>query len=145
VAIQPRFLAAILGVCCLASGSSTTPPKQPGEPRSDLEMQACSSVCLDDDGSPVFGANMDHVTIDAGYLYVNPRGLQKTGLDPGSGGRLASWVSRYASVTFNLVGYEYAWAGMNERGLSISTMALGPMSHPTPDGRPPLDSGRWMQ
>ena len=107
--------------------------------------RACSALCLDDRGSPVFGASMDHVTIDAGYVFINPRGLEKTSLDASVDGRYLTWVSQYASLTFNLVGYHYAWAGMNEAGLVLSTMALGPLSQPVNDHRLPLDSGVWVQ
>jgi choloylglycine hydrolase len=54
-------------------------------------------------------------------------------------------VSRYASLTFNLVGYQYAWAGINEEGLVLSTMSLDQTRVPPADARPPLDSGMWMQ
>ena len=52
---------------------------------------------------------------------------------------------RYASISFNLVGYQYAWGGMNERGLSLTTMSLDETRQPTADARPPLDSGEWVQ
>jgi len=105
----------------------------------------CSALCLSDRSSPVFGANMDHVTVDAGYLFLNPRGIERTSLDTSIEGRQLTWVSQYASLTFNLVAYNYAWAGMNEAGLVLSTMALGPLSQPVNDRRPPLDSGVWVQ
>jgi hypothetical protein len=38
-----------------------------------------------------------------------------------------------------------AWAGMNEAGLMISTMALGETQNPEPDERPPLASSFWAQ
>jgi len=107
--------------------------------------RACSALCLNDRGSPVFGANMDHVTVDAGYVFLNPRGIERTSLDASIDGRHLTWVSQYASLTFNLVAYNYAWAGMNEAGLVLGTMALGPLSQPVNDRRLPLDSGVWVQ
>jgi choloylglycine hydrolase len=38
-----------------------------------------------------------------------------------------------------------AWAGMNEAGLTISTMWLGETENPAPDERPPLVSPLWIQ
>ena len=113
--------------------------------RPDRAGEYCSSVALDNGGATVFGANLDHVSVWQGLVYNNKRGTSKTGLSPGTTGVRARWVSRYASITFNLVGYEYAWAGMNERGLVMSTMSLPATVDPRPDTRPPLDSGEWMQ
>lgn len=113
--------------------------------RPTLQPGHCSSVALDNGGATVFGANLDHVSVNAGLVFVNQRGKVKTGLSPGTTGARAHWTSRYASVTFNLVGFGYAWAGMNERGLAMSTMSLQATRCPAPDARPPLDSGEWMQ
>lgn len=78
-------------------------------------------------------------------LIVNKRGLRKKGWEPSTSGETASWVAKFGSVTFNCVGYQLAWAGMNEKGLAISTMALGETVNPVPDERPPLVSPLWMQ
>jgi penicillin V acylase-like amidase (Ntn superfamily) len=48
-------------------------------------------------------------------------------------------------VTFNLIGYQFPWAGMNEAGLIISTMSLAESQSPVPDARPPLETERWIQ
>ena len=118
-------------------------PASPGRPMAPVGH--CSSVALDNGGVTVFGANLDHVEVDRGLVFVNKRGTVKTGLYPSTTGFHARWVSTYASVTFDLVGFGYAWAGMNERGLAISTMALPATVYPSPDARPPLDSGEWIQ
>ena len=105
----------------------------------------CSSVALVDHGVVLFGANLDHVSVSAGLVFINPRGLEKSSWWAGTTGDVARWTSRYGSVTFNLVGYPFAWAGMNDQGLTLSTMSLGETEIPAPDERPPLDSGEWMQ
>ena len=105
----------------------------------------CSAVVLDNGGHGLFGANYDHNVTDEGLIFINKRGTTKSSLFTGTTGRRAHWIAQYASVTFNLVGYEYAWAGMNERGLSLSTMSLDETRTPASDRRPPLDSGEWMQ
>ena len=130
----PVFAVAALG------HPRAVPPGQAISP-----AQHCSSVALDNGGVTVFGANLDHVSVNAGLVFVNQRGKVKTGLGPSTTGARAHWVSKYASVTFNLVGFGYAWAGMNERGLVMSTMSLTATVSPCPDARPPLDSGEWMQ
>lgn len=105
---------------------------------------ACTAFCLDSSDACVFGANQDN-TLDIGLLFVNKRHVQKTTWDPSTSGEYARWTSRYGSVTVNFVGYQMAWAGMNEAGLMISTMSVSGAQGPTPDERPPFETPFWMQ
>jgi penicillin V acylase-like amidase (Ntn superfamily) len=105
----------------------------------------CTAMVLDNDGHTVFGANFDHTRTDEGLVFINKRGVVKTSVNTGTTGRRARWTTRYASISFNLVGYQYSWGGMNERGLSLSTMSLDETRQPREDARPPLDSGEWVQ
>jgi penicillin V acylase-like amidase (Ntn superfamily) len=108
-------------------------------------IEGCSSFVLVNDGFAVFAANYDN-EIHEGMLYINKRGLRKTGWTASTSGEIAQWTSRYASITVNQATYQLPWAGMNERGLSLSTMALAETVTPTPDERPPLEYGPfWMQ
>lgn len=106
--------------------------------------RACTSLCLDTPGGPVFGANLDLFSGE-GLVFVNRRGVSKEGYLSGTTGETAKWTSEYGSVTFNLVGREFAWCGMNEAGLTISTMHLPDSGLPEPDSRPPVVSGFWVQ
>lgn len=106
--------------------------------------QTCSAIGLNNGGTLVFGANYDN-TIIPGLLFINKRNVAKTGWETGTTGERAQWVSRYGSVTFNQAGYQLPWAGMNEAGLVLSTMALSETQNPAPDERPPLQSSLWMQ
>jgi penicillin V acylase-like amidase (Ntn superfamily) len=105
----------------------------------------CSAVSFMAGGNTIFAANLDYKDFCRGQIFVNPRGLHKTGVLPGTTGANAEWSSQFASVTFNFVGYQIAWAGMNEAGLVMSTMSLNQTELPRPDARPLLDSGNWMQ
>ncbi|MGD8441181.1 MAG: hypothetical protein PVG53_11630, partial [Holophagae bacterium] len=87
-------------------------------------------------GTTIFGANLDYRYHCRGQVFINPRGLNKTGWLAGTTGVVADWSSAYASVTFNFVGYQLAWAGMNEAGLVMSTMSLYETELPPPDPRP---------
>jgi len=116
-----------------------------GEPQPITENDHCSAIVLENRGHSIFGANYDHTLTDEGLIFINKRGVVKSSLNTSTTGRRARWTSRYASITFNLVGYQLAWAGMNERGLSMSTMSLNETRYQQPDARPPLDSGEWMQ
>lgn len=106
--------------------------------------EACTSFGLNHDGALVFGTNFDN-TMYEGLIFINKQNTAKTGWETSPEGNVASWVSKYGSVTFNLAGYQMAWAGMNEAGLVLSTMALDETQIPAPDERPPLVSPFWMQ
>ena len=106
--------------------------------------RACSSFCLDNGDHCVFGTNQDN-PVDAAMLAVKRRQVVKTAWEPSTTGEYARWISRYGSVTFDYAGYQMVWAGMNEAGLMISTMALRKTQNPAPDSRPPLQSAFWMQ
>jgi len=113
-------------------------------PLQSISPVACTSFCLDNGDHCVFGTNLDN-TLEIGLLFVNKRHVLKTTWDPSTSGEYARWISRYGSVTINFVGYQMAWAGMNEVGLMISTMGLPETQGPIPDERPPFQSPFWMQ
>lgn len=106
--------------------------------------RACTSFLLDADDHPLFGTNRDSYR-GRGLVYINKRGVQKRGLKAGTTGAYARWTSRYGSVTFNNIGPEYPWSGMNEAGLAISTMYLRGTEMPAPDPRPPVVTAQWLQ
>lgn len=104
----------------------------------------CSSFAFPYKGSLVFGTNYDN-SFGPGQLFINKRHVGKAGWEPGTTGRLATWTSRFGSVTIACAGYQLAWSGMNEAGLVVSTMALGETAVPAPDERPSLTSALWVQ
>lgn len=108
---------------------------------------ACTSFVLDTDDGLMFAANLESGRHGInGMIYINARGLAKRSWQPGITGEVAEWTSRFGSLTFNLYGWQYPWAGINEAGLVISTMAHSDgTSTPLFDERPQLDSGAWIQ
>lgn len=110
----------------------------------DRSCEACTSLCLDVREGPVFGTNLD-LFFGEGLVFVNRRGVVKEGYLVSTTGETAKWTSEYGSATFNLVGREFAWCGINEAGLAISTMWLAASGLPEPDSRPPVVSGFWVQ
>ncbi len=105
---------------------------------------ACTSFCMDTPDGPIFGTNLD-LSSGKGLVFVNPRGIAKESFRSTPSGRTAKWVSEYGSVTFSLVGREFAWGGMNEAGLVMSTMELMVSELPEPDERVPFDSSALIQ
>jgi penicillin V acylase-like amidase (Ntn superfamily) len=112
---------------------------------SPSQTPLCTSFALERGGFIIHGENVEHESIHKGQVFINPRDMQKWGLDESTDGRIARWRSAYGSVTFNLVGYQYASGGMNEAGLTISGMSLKGSQVPEPDERPPLDEPLWVQ
>jgi penicillin V acylase-like amidase (Ntn superfamily) len=110
-----------------------------------MSEQLCTSLCLDNGDHCVFATNLDHDDVKDSQVFVNKRGVLKTGWEPSTTGEYARWISKYGSVTFNQAGYQLAWGGMNEAGLMISTMSLGETLEPDPDERPALPSALWVQ
>jgi len=56
-----------------------------------------------------------------------------------------SWVSRYGSITFNQMGKEFPFGGMNEKGLVVQMMWLEDTHYPQPDERPAITPLQWIQ
>ena len=104
----------------------------------------CTSFGLQNDGYCIFGTNHDS-SIHEGILFVNKRDISRTGWNQSTTGEVAHWTSKYGSFTFNLVGYQLPWGGMNETGLVISTMFDEESLASAPDERPLLESPLWLQ
>ena len=93
----------------------------------------CTSFCFTLQGKPFFATNYDFPdAMQEGLVFVNKRSVTKrgwtfnipNGWKPNTTSESAKWTSKYGSLTFNLAGYQLVWAGMNERGLTVSTMFL---------------------
>ena len=105
-------------------------------------LLACTSFCLKDDASLVFGKNYDW-HLDNGLVIVNKSGVTKRALLLDQSDKSAEWVSKYGSVTFNQYGRELPNGGMNEAGLVLEVMMLPSTRHPDPDSRPAVMA--WVQ
>lgn len=104
----------------------------------------CTAFAMETGEGLLFGANFDN-PFKPGLLYVNKRGVVKSGFPLKEGETPAAWTSEYGSVTIHTAPYQYPWAGMNEAGLVISTMQLDATQVPPPDTRPSLLSAGWVQ
>ncbi|MCP4897167.1 MAG: linear amide C-N hydrolase [bacterium] len=127
----------LLVITATCASSRQSPRPDPPE----AEVEDCSSLVLDNAGQAIFATNYDWSGYSPGMIFINRRGVMKTGLNPSTTGAYAEWTAKYASISFSLIGYQHAWAGMNERGLAFSTMRLDDTVNQQSDHRPPLD---WM-
>lgn len=105
--------------------------------------EACSSFCLKDGDTLLFGNNFDFWTGTARVL-INKRGVSKVAFIP-PGDVPAKWVSKYGSITFNQVGWEFPYQGMNEAGLVVAQMAFEGTKYSKPDSRGAISELQWIQ
>jgi len=81
-------------------------------------------------------------------MIVNKRSVLKTAMvndkEPGTSQPI-SWTSQYGSITFNRVGRELPFGGMNEAGLVVEQMMLFETKYPGPDSRPYTNDFQWIQ
>lgn len=129
--------------CCLqptgGPGSNSGEPSRAGT----SAAMGCTAFVLRHGGRILAGKNLDWPVGD-GIVLANPRGLEKAGWSNG-GETPASWVSRYASVTFNQLGRELPLGGMNEAGLVVEELSYAPARYPPRDGRPAVNELQWIQ
>ncbi|MGD8539238.1 MAG: linear amide C-N hydrolase [Candidatus Aminicenantes bacterium] len=103
----------------------------------------CSTFVLRSGERFVLGHNLDFYT-GMGFVVVNKRHVKKVALlYPGE--IPVKWVSKYGSITFNQLGKEFPFGGMNEKGLVVEQMWLEESQYPPADGRPALMELQWIQ
>ena len=127
--LPTRFSRSIILVCCAVLILAEV-------------LAACTTFCLEDDESLVFGRNHDW-HLDHGLVIVNKRNIAKRALLIDPGDTPVQWVSKYGSVTFNQHGRELPHGGMNEAGLVLETMSLAGTRYPDRDARPAVMA--WLQ
>lgn len=103
----------------------------------------CTSFVLKNGKSLLLGHNLDwHIGI--GLLMINKRNVEKTALMD-SLENPAKWISKYGSITFNQVGRDLPYGGMNETGLVIEQMSLPGTQYPSKDNRNSISACQWIQ
>ena len=104
----------------------------------------CSTFCLDKGEHLVFGKNVDWMQSD-GFVFINKRGVLKTAMLAWNVDNLATWTSKYGSITFNQIGCDWPFGGVNEAGLVVEMMAVDRAKYPVPDERPIINGLQWIQ
>lgn len=90
-----------------------------------------------------FGRNLDWIS-GTGLIMTNQRNLDKVALID-SAEKPMQWISKYGSVTFNQVGKELPYGGINEAGLVVEHMTLEKTIYPAKDERFAIGACQWIQ
>ena len=94
-------------------------------------------------GNIVFGRNYDF-PVGVGHIHINKRNMQKIAfIRPPE--KPLEWISKYGSITFNQIGKEFPYGGINEAGLVIEQMWLQETVYPQLDERYGLSELQWIQ
>jgi penicillin V acylase-like amidase (Ntn superfamily) len=104
---------------------------------------ACTTFCIKDSRHLVLGRNFDF-SAGGGLVIINKRNLKKFAY-PIAPEKRFEWTSRYGSVTFNQMGKEFPYGGINEKGLVIELMWLDDTVYPEIDQRGGLTELQWIQ
>ena len=103
----------------------------------------CTTFVLRTEKGIVFGRNLDWIT-GTGLIMTNSRNLEKIALvDPSESA--IKWVSKFGSITFNQVGRDLPYGGMNESGLIVEHMTLDETIYPSKDNRYAIGACQWIQ
>jgi penicillin V acylase-like amidase (Ntn superfamily) len=107
---------------------------------------ACSVFCIDKNGKLVIGRSYDW-DFGEGLIIVNKRNQLKTAFTYWNEDRnnLASWTSKYGSITFVQYGRDIAFDGMNEAGLFVCELWLEETRYPSVDSRPSISVDQYVQ
>jgi len=90
-----------------------------------------------------FGRNLDWIS-GTGLIMTNQRNLNKVALIDSSE-KPMKWISKYGSITFNQVGKDLPYGGINEAGLVVEHMTLEKTIYPSKDDRCAIGSCQWIQ
>lgn len=104
---------------------------------------SCTTFCLKNREEIICGKNLDFM-IGHGHVLINKRNVTKKSLVQPSEKQL-QWTSKYGSLTFNQIGREFPYGGMNEAGLVIEQLWLDQTRYPKPDDRYALSVLQWIQ
>ena len=113
--------------------------------------KACSAFMLKGENYCFVGFNENWKTMP-GMVVMNKRDVHKQSLnwaqltsDIPNNGKKASWVSKYGSVSFNLLGIDLPCYGINEKGLFIVELFLDKTFSVSDSTKPNMFWAQWIQ
>jgi len=109
------------------------------------DTQSCTSFCFETEDELLFGRSFDW-HIGNGLVIVNKRNVSKKAwLGVIIDQPVASWISKYGSITFNQAGRELPFGGINEAGLVVEELLFRKGRYPSQDSRPAIGRLQWVQ
>lgn len=108
-----------------------------------LIVYPCTTFVLHQGNQIVFGRNLDWIS-GSGLIMTNPGNVKKTALvDPTE--KAIEWIAKYGSMTFNQIGRDLPYGGINETGLVVEHMTLEQTQYPAKDDRYAISANQWIQ
>lgn len=112
-------------------------------------VSACSAFLLRGKDYSVVGFNENWKTMP-GMIVVNKRDVHKRNiswenLTTDNSKYEKEWISKYGSVTFNLLGYDFPCYGVNEKGLFLVELYLEETSKVKNPSQPNMFWAQWIQ
>ena len=103
----------------------------------------CTTFVLHKGKKIIFCRNLDWYS-GTGLAIVNQRNLEKVAI-VNSSEKPIKWVSKFGSITFNQIGRELPFGGINESGLVVEHMTLDETVYPSADNRYAIGAFQWIQ
>lgn len=106
-----------------------------------IEIFACSAFFSDGE-SKLLAKNFDWSS-GQGYIIKNKKGQTKFAYGL-RGSNQAHWTSKYGSITFNQIGKEFPYGGMNEKGLVVEQLWMSESIYQD-NGNQSISELEWIQ
>jgi choloylglycine hydrolase len=107
--------------------------------------QSCTAFELSQSAIPTVGKSFDWMD-GFGLILTNKRNVSKQALVPKGESNPLRWRSRFGSLTFNQLGREFPYGGVNEKGLTVEVLVLETAVYPPhSDPRPSINDLQWIQ
>lgn len=116
-----------------------------------FDTKACSAFMLKGKDYCLVGFNENWKTMP-GMVVINKRGISKHNLswnhmvsNNAINEKTTNWVSKYGSVSFNLLGYDLPCYGINEKGLFLVELYLEKTTPVKNPSKANMFWGQWIQ
>jgi len=109
------------------------------------ETYSCSSFFINHGDQKFLCFSWDWPSDGDGYVFINQPNVNKKAflLDTS---KVLKWTSKFGNVSFNQIGAEFPYCGLNQAGLAIASMSNNDMRYPLPDNkRYRLNESQWIQ
>lgn len=106
--------------------------------------RACSCTAFADSQNMIIAKNFDW-NQGHGILVSNKKGWNKKSLSAIPQKPALKWTSEYNSITFNQLGVEFPYNGVNEAGLSVEILWLNNSDYSKNEKLPVTNELQWIQ